>query len=184
MSLSTMAHDPAHDDAHGAEHDAGSHHDDHAHDFDPEPVRTLPDDEPRTPSWVPLLGAAIFLVGGTWFLMGSSDDGEPPAAVPEAPAAAVGARPIPPASDDQLVAPQPRRPAAAPPGGAPGAPAEGDAKPRPLNRPPQTAEERARFVEQLRKARAEADAAGARAPAAPAPAAPAAPDPHAGHNHP
>lgn len=180
MNVSTMAHDPAHDDAHGAEHDAGSHHDDHAHDFDPEPVRQLPDDEPRTPSWVPLLGAAIFLVGGTWFLMGSSDADEPPSALPEAPAAAVGARPIPPASDDQLVAPRPRRPAAPPPGGAPGAAAEGDAQPLP-NRPPQTPEERARFVERLRKLRADAEAAGAASALAPAPAAP---DPHAGHNHP
>jgi hypothetical protein len=175
MSMPTMGHDHAHDDNHGAEHGAGAHHDDHAHDFDPEPAREIGADEPLTPSWVPLLGAGLFLVAGTWFLMGSSDDAAKPAS--DAPAAGL-ARPVPPASDDQLVVPQPRR--VVPPAGLPqGAEPEGGEARRAPERPPQTPEERKLYLEQLKRDRGKKGAAGGIAAPTPAPA-----DPHAGHNHP
>jgi hypothetical protein len=53
--------------AHGSSHD-------HGHDFDPMPANELAPGEPHTPSWVPILGACLFLVGGTWFLVGQADD--------------------------------------------------------------------------------------------------------------
>jgi len=54
------AHDHDHEDA------ADAHHD---HDFDGEPAKELSPDEPHTPGWVPLLGAALFVLGGVYFLM-------------------------------------------------------------------------------------------------------------------
>ncbi len=54
---------------------------DHQHAFDPEPVRVLPPDEPRTPLWVPLLGLALFVIAGTWVLLfsgGSGPEGQGP----------------------------------------------------------------------------------------------------------
>ncbi len=59
---------------------ASDHHDDHdaheAHghdDFDPEPARELSPGEPRTPNWVPLLGAVLFLVGGVYFFASGAE---------------------------------------------------------------------------------------------------------------
>lgn len=89
----------------GASHD---HHDDdgsaHAHDFDGEPVQELAAGEPRTPSWVPMLGLGLFLVAGIYGLraMGSGE--------------AAGAAPGASASASAAVAPPP--PAAAPRGEA------------------------------------------------------------------
>jgi hypothetical protein len=57
---------------HASAHAHGSAHD-HAHDFDPMPTDELAAGEPRTPEWLPILGACLFLVGGTWFLASSSD---------------------------------------------------------------------------------------------------------------
>jgi hypothetical protein len=66
--MSTAHHD---DDAARA-HDAGSH------DFDGEPARALPADEPPTPVWVPALGLALFVMTGVVFL--ASGASEAPAA--------------------------------------------------------------------------------------------------------
>ncbi len=68
MSAAPHAHD------HAGPHKPGAH--DHHHDFDPEPTRVLPPDEPRTPLWVPLLGLALFAVAGTWALLFSGDSSE------------------------------------------------------------------------------------------------------------
>lgn len=55
------------------EHDDDAHAHDPSHDFDPEPTRTVPDDEPRTPAWVPATGASLFAIGlVAFFAMGDS----------------------------------------------------------------------------------------------------------------
>src|SRR5438093_13744407 len=69
-----------HDDAHGG---ADSHHD-HSHDFDGEPAKELPCDETPTPSWVPLVGLAIFLSAGVYFLAASPADARDSGATAEA----------------------------------------------------------------------------------------------------
>jgi hypothetical protein len=51
-------HDHDHDDA------ADAHHDH----FDNEPARELGPDEPHTPGWVPMVGAAIFVIGAVLFV--------------------------------------------------------------------------------------------------------------------
>lgn len=67
-------HDHDHDDA------ADAHHD---HDFDGEPAKELPPDEPHTPGWVPLVGAAVFVVGAVFLVTQreaappGSEDGKP-----------------------------------------------------------------------------------------------------------
>jgi hypothetical protein len=62
--------------------------DDHAHAFDGEPVQTLPDDEPRTPSWLPLLGLLLFVGAGVALLVtGDKPDTSAAKAAPKAPAA-------------------------------------------------------------------------------------------------
>lgn len=66
MSDSKGHDDHGHGDAHG--------HADHGHDdFDPTPARNLSEGEPQSPSWLPILGAGLFLVGGVYFLSGQSD---------------------------------------------------------------------------------------------------------------
>ena len=42
--------------------------------FDPEPIRELPDDEPRTPMWLPAVGAVLLLLVGCWWALGGDDD--------------------------------------------------------------------------------------------------------------
>ena len=73
-SLPTMS--AAHD-AHG-DHAAG-HHASHDHDhFDNDPVQELPADEPRTPTWIPIVGLLLFFFAGTaWLLAGSGDEATP-----------------------------------------------------------------------------------------------------------
>jgi hypothetical protein len=59
-------------------HDAplGSAHSHQAHDaFDGEPATTLPADEPRSPAWLPLLGLALFVGAGVYFLVGGDNPG-------------------------------------------------------------------------------------------------------------
>lgn len=93
MSTAPDAH------AHGAEHDAHEA-------FTGEPVSVLPADEPRTPGWLPLLGAALFTGAAVVFLASlppSPDAGKPAQAQAAAPPAELqGARPSP-------AAVQPRR---------------------------------------------------------------------------
>ncbi|MDC3952287.1 hypothetical protein [Polyangium jinanense] len=64
-------------DAHG-DHAAG-HHASHDHDhFDNDPVQELPADEPRTPTWIPIVGLLLFFFAGTaWLLAGSGDEAQP-----------------------------------------------------------------------------------------------------------
>lgn len=37
--------------------------------FDPEPIRELPADEPRTPMWLPAVGVALFVALGALFCL-------------------------------------------------------------------------------------------------------------------
>jgi hypothetical protein len=53
-------------DPHKGGHADHSH--DHHEDFDPEPAQALSPGEPRTPSWLPVLGGGLFLLGAIWFL--------------------------------------------------------------------------------------------------------------------
>lgn len=40
----------------------------HMHEtFDPEPIRELPSDEPRTPMWLPAVGVVVFLALGAFW---------------------------------------------------------------------------------------------------------------------
>ncbi len=55
-------------------------------DFDPEPIRELAADEPRTPLWLPAVGALLFVAALAWWFGGSSDD-----AAREAPAGSASA---------------------------------------------------------------------------------------------
>ena len=67
-----------------------------AHDPPIDPETGLAPDEAPTPLWLPLLGAALFLVGLTWIALRAGD--EPSAATAE-PGAAVAGEPqaVPPA---------------------------------------------------------------------------------------
>ncbi len=67
--------------AHSA-HDASDHHDEHA--FDGEPIRVLPDDEPKSPMWLPLLGLALFGSALTFLLITSDGSAAEGAARPVA----------------------------------------------------------------------------------------------------
>jgi hypothetical protein len=117
--MSSKHHDGdhgGHDSGHDGGHDGG--HDDHAHHFDGDPITELPADEPRTPGWMPALGAGVFLVGAIYFL---SADKAPDAT-------AEGAQAAPPAVA-QVAAPKPQpqpqpqpqaKPTATVPGGVAG----------------------------------------------------------------
>jgi hypothetical protein len=87
--MSTAPHGPA---AHGA----ASHAHDHA--FDGEPIAVLPADEPHTPSWLPLLGLALFVSAAVaWLALGDASPAAPATqAKPELTAAAVVPPPPPP----------------------------------------------------------------------------------------
>ncbi len=50
-------HDPSHDSEQHAEAHADEHHE-----------QPPPPDEPRTPAWLTVLGVALFVVAGMWFL--------------------------------------------------------------------------------------------------------------------
>lgn len=39
--------------------------------FDPEPIRELPADEPRTPLWLTGLGVALLLLVAVWWVGGA-----------------------------------------------------------------------------------------------------------------
>lgn len=99
--MSTAPHGEA---AHGA---ASPAHDDHA--FDGEPIAQLPADEPRTPSWLPLLGLALFVSASVaWLAM---SDPAPAVAAPKPAEVAVAPVP-PPAAPPPPVQAQTARPAA------------------------------------------------------------------------
>jgi hypothetical protein len=109
-------------DGHDHEHDDAADAHDH-HDFDGEPAKELGPDEPHTPGWVPLVGAALFVAGAVFLVTqreptpaGASGAKEGAAAAPQTAAAAPQPRPAP-----QPRAVPPPRPAA----GAPGQPQPG-----------------------------------------------------------
>jgi hypothetical protein len=60
MSAAPPAHGPV-------GHDGPAGHDDHG--FTGEPVQVLAPDEPRTPGWLPLLGAALFTALAVFLLV-------------------------------------------------------------------------------------------------------------------
>jgi hypothetical protein len=110
MSTAAHGHD-AHAPAHA--HDDHAHaHDDHA--FDGEPAQDIPADEPRTPGWIPALGAALFLAAGIAFI--ATLDG--PAKGAAGPTGAAVAAPPP--APVRVITPPPGG-AAAPGAAAPGA---------------------------------------------------------------
>jgi hypothetical protein len=81
--------------AHDAHADASAgHHDAHDH-FDNEPATELGADEPRTPTWVPYLGLALFFAAGTACLV-CGDEDKPAADKAVAAEAAPIAQPTPP----------------------------------------------------------------------------------------
>ena len=89
-------------DAHESEHSADAHAADAHAPFDPAPVRTLSPGETPSPLWLPLVGIAIFLLGGIYLLTGQAEPGDasgsapdesPPAAAAPAEAAPVEAAP-------------------------------------------------------------------------------------------
>jgi hypothetical protein len=80
--------------------------DEHAHEaFDPEPIRVLPADEPRTPLWLPALGVALFALCGLYLAAGGDETSESAPAAPSSASAAAQAAPSPPPDT-----PQARRP--------------------------------------------------------------------------
>jgi hypothetical protein len=98
---------------HGHDHDAAAH--DAHDDFDPEPAKELGPGEPRSPAWLPLLGACLFLAGGVYFLTSGNEAkaGAAPSAsaAPAKPAVAPPAPPPPPAPTARATAAGSGRPA-------------------------------------------------------------------------
>jgi hypothetical protein len=122
-----------------------SAHDD-AHAFDGEPARALPEDEPRTPGWIPALGFALFFASAAYFI--ATSEGAP-APSGEAPATTTSA-------------------ASAAPSASASARADAKALSSVMQRSPEQVKELQRRIEELRKKRA-ADAPGGSASAAPKP---------------
>lgn len=83
---------------------------DHDHAFDGEPTDVLPEDEPRTPGWLPVLGAVIFVSAAVAFLATREPAAQPTAPAAEKPVAAAVAPQL-----QQLVRPAPAAAPAPPP---------------------------------------------------------------------
>lgn len=81
----------------------------HHEDFDAEPLGELPADEAPTPMWMPALGAALFVLGGIWFVSGDDTPADTSPLV--APSAQPAATAAPDAPAPEAAAP-PGRPAA------------------------------------------------------------------------
>jgi len=98
----SAAHD-GHAGNDAAHHDASDH--DH---FDNEPIQELAAEEPRTPTWIPLLGLALFFLAGTaWLVLDNGDDEAKPKSEP---AAVVQAAPPPEgvAAPNPVIQPRPQ----------------------------------------------------------------------------
>jgi hypothetical protein len=81
---------------------------DHDHAFDGEPTDELPADEPRTPGWLPVLGAALFAAAAVAFLITRDTPPKPAAPAPEPVAVAAPApRPIAPLPQQRVAMPTP-----------------------------------------------------------------------------
>lgn len=98
-------------DAHGA---SAHGHDAHDH-FDGEPAKELSPGEPRTPSWLPALGLALFSVAALWLLTGNDAPVEGQPAAEPAKAAAAEPAPAPAPRPRGTAAPALGRGEAAPP---------------------------------------------------------------------
>jgi hypothetical protein len=68
---------------------------DHDHAFDGEPTDVLAEDEPRTPGWLPALGAVLFVSAAVAFLATREPAGQPTAPAEKPAAAAVAPQPQP-----------------------------------------------------------------------------------------
>jgi hypothetical protein len=68
---------------------------DHDHAFDGEPTEVLGEDEPRTPGWLPALGAVLFVSAAVAFLATREPAGQPTAPAQKPAAAAVAPQPQP-----------------------------------------------------------------------------------------
>jgi hypothetical protein len=68
---------------------------DHDHAFDGEPTEVLPEDEPRTPGWLPALGAVLFVSAAVAFLATRAPAAQPTAPAEKPAAAAVAPQPQP-----------------------------------------------------------------------------------------
>ncbi len=151
----------SHDAPHGAA-TAHAAHDHGDHGFDDTPASELGPGEPRTASWVPAVGLALFLGAAVYALASAADEGKLGAAAAPAPSA------VAPAATPAMPALRPVQP----PGGVQ-PPAGASGRPLPERSPEQLAEIRRRVIEAQQK-RGQAGATGAPAvPAAPAPPAPA-----------
>jgi hypothetical protein len=80
---------------------------DHDHAFDGEPTDVLADDEPRTPGWLPALGAVLFVSAAVAFLATREPAGQPAAPAEKPVAAAAAPQPQQPARPAQAAAPTP-----------------------------------------------------------------------------
>lgn len=80
-------------------HDIPATLDHHDHAFDGEPIEVLPADEPRTPGWVPALGAVLFVSAAVAFLATRETSAHPTEPAPQRAAVAIetAAAPIRPA---------------------------------------------------------------------------------------
>ncbi len=85
---------------------------DHDHAFDGEPTNELPADEPRTPGWLPALGAVLFVTAAVAFLATREGSAQPAAPAPEKAAVVAPAAPAPLPPQQRIAQPQ------AAPGGA------------------------------------------------------------------
>ena len=79
---------------------------DHDHAFDGEPTDELPADEPRTPGWLPALGAVLFISVAVAFLVTREGTAQPAAPAPEK-AAVVAAPAAPPVLQQRIAMPTP-----------------------------------------------------------------------------
>jgi hypothetical protein len=66
---------------------------DHDHAFDGEPTDVLAEDEPRTPGWLPVLGAVLFVSAAVAFLATRGPAAQPTAPAAERPVAAAAVAP-------------------------------------------------------------------------------------------
>lgn len=80
---------------------------DHDHAFDGEPTDELPADEPRTPGWIPALGAVLFVSAAVAFLATRESTAQPPAPAPEPVAVAAPLPVAPPVPQQRLAMPNP-----------------------------------------------------------------------------
>jgi pyruvate dehydrogenase E2 component (dihydrolipoamide acetyltransferase) len=100
MSAHSASHDHSADDHAAGDHEDHDDHDDHD-------VEAIPP-EPESPAWLPLLGAALFLLALLGFLLANTEETEPASAAATAEAAAAPAPTPEPAAAPAAAAASPR----------------------------------------------------------------------------